>query len=321
METRAHYILVGSFAIGVIAAIMLFSLWIARASFNQSFDIYDVVFQGPVRGLATGGEVRFQGIQVGEVTDLSWDDTDSNMVLARIRVASRTPVRTSTVAQLEPLGLTGVSLVQLSAGDPRDPILSPRNGAPPPRIQGRPGQFEDILNAGQEVASRAATVLDSVQAVLSQENVGKLSQVISDVEKVTEELARQRGVVGETRESLAQLRQTAASIAEAADAIEALSRDAQGRLGPLEAETTQTLRQTRQTLQAVERTAEAGAVTLERFGDVAGVAANETLPDLGVAVHDLRRLAAALELLAENVNEGPTEFLVTSKRPVVELDK
>jgi len=320
METRAHYILVGVFAIGVVAAIMLFGLWFARASFNQSYDIYDVVFEGPVRGLATGAEVRFQGIKVGEVTDLGWDPDDSNMVLARVRVSSSTPVRTSTEAQLEPLGLTGVSLVQLSAGDHDDPILQPRSGGPPPRIAGRPGQFEDILNAGQEVAARAAMVLDSVQMVLSSDNVAKIAQVISDVEQLSAELARQRGIVGETRESLAQLRSTAVSIATAADAIEALSRDAQGRLGPLTTETTQTLQQTRQTLRAVERTAQQGTATLERFEDVAGVAANETLPDLGVAVHDLRRLAASLELLADNLNEGPTEFLAGSKRPMVELD-
>lgn len=320
METRAHYVLIGGFAIGVVAAIMLFALWFAKASFNQRYDVYDVVFQGPVSGLIKGGEVRFQGIQVGEITDLSWDRRDPNMVLARIRVSSQTPVRTSTVAQLEALGLTGVNLVQLSAGDPQDPLLAPRGGSVP-RIKGRPGQFEDILKAGQEVASRASSVLNSVQSVLSPENVAKLSTVISDVQALTSELNRQRGLFGDARDSLTQLRKTAVSISAAADSIEALASNANDRLGPLNTELSQTLDQTRKTLQAVEHTADTGTATLQRFEDVADVAANETLPDLDGAVQDLRRMSMALETLANNFNDGPAEFLVSSKRPMVELDK
>lgn len=320
METRAHYVLVGAFAIGVAFALMLFTLWIARASFNQSYDVYDVVFDGPIRGLANGGEVRFQGIQVGEVTDLRLNQENPNQVIARVRIDASTPIRTSSSAQLEPLGLTGVSLVQLTAGDPEDPLVSPRGGQPPPRIIARPGQFDALLNAGEDVAGRAAAVLESVQAVLSEQNVARITRVLEDVELLTDELAQQRGVIGETRASLRQLTQTAEQIAQAADALEALSVDAKARLGGLEAETTETLQQTQRTLAAVEQTAQAGTRALNEIEDAAGVAAAETLPDLAVAVQDLRRLATALEQLADNLYESPTDFVLGSRRPVVELD-
>ena len=57
-----------------------------------------------------------QRIKVGEVMDLRIDLDNCNRVIARIRVASEVPVKTDTEARLEPIGLTGVTLIQLSPG-------------------------------------------------------------------------------------------------------------------------------------------------------------------------------------------------------------
>src|SRR5512140_3034906 len=67
METKANYVLIGFFTLGVLAAAFAFVHWfrsIGRATVSAS---YHVVFQGPVGGLRTGASVLFNGMRVGEV--------------------------------------------------------------------------------------------------------------------------------------------------------------------------------------------------------------------------------------------------------------
>ena len=65
METKAHHALVGLFAVILVAAGGFFFLWLTKASFDREYAQYDIIFDGPVRGLRESAEVRFNGIQVG----------------------------------------------------------------------------------------------------------------------------------------------------------------------------------------------------------------------------------------------------------------
>ena len=44
METRAHHVLIGLFTVIVVAAALLFSLWLAKSSVDTEFKEYEVVF-------------------------------------------------------------------------------------------------------------------------------------------------------------------------------------------------------------------------------------------------------------------------------------
>src|ERR1051325_8523514 len=66
METRASYVLVGSFGLGLVAAAVIFVLWIGNTG-STSARSYHVIFSGNVTGLAPGASVRYRGIHKGEV--------------------------------------------------------------------------------------------------------------------------------------------------------------------------------------------------------------------------------------------------------------
>ena len=73
MERNANYFLVGIISTVISIALIVFIVLLAGNKFSRGYDLYDIVFQGPVRGLAQGGEVHFNGIKVGEVTKISLD--------------------------------------------------------------------------------------------------------------------------------------------------------------------------------------------------------------------------------------------------------
>ena len=60
--------------------------------------------------------MQFNGIKVGEVSDIELDAQDPNKVIATAQVRSDTPVRVDTEASLEPQGITGVNYIQITAG-------------------------------------------------------------------------------------------------------------------------------------------------------------------------------------------------------------
>src|ERR1041385_9007324 len=118
MEKNANYALVGLSSLILFIGLVIFIVWLARLSISQEYDLYDIVFKGPVRGLSTGGEVHFNGIKVGEVTKISLDKADPTLVIARAKVTSDVPIRVDSYATLEPQGITGVNYVQITAGTP-----------------------------------------------------------------------------------------------------------------------------------------------------------------------------------------------------------
>jgi phospholipid/cholesterol/gamma-HCH transport system substrate-binding protein len=123
VERQANYALVGGLALALLAALMVFVVWLAGAQLDAEYDAYDVIFLGSVQGLSQGGDVYFNGIRVGDVSDLKLDQNDPNRVVARVRLDGDTPVKVDSLARLEPLGITGVLIIQISAGAPRGRLL------------------------------------------------------------------------------------------------------------------------------------------------------------------------------------------------------
>src|SRR5580704_3349098 len=116
METRAPFVVVGAFVLAAIAAVFGFVYWLHNSGGLGPRSAYHVQFDGSVPGLLVGAGVLFNGIRVGEVSDLSLAPDNPRRVNATISVASSTPVRADTRVSLEFQGLTGVPAVALEGG-------------------------------------------------------------------------------------------------------------------------------------------------------------------------------------------------------------
>ena len=116
METRAPFVIVGAFVLAAIAAVFGFVYWLQNTGGLGPRATYHVQFEGSVPGLLVGAAVLFNGIRVGEVTELGLAPDNPRGVNATISVASTTPVRADTKVGLEFQGLTGVPVIALEGG-------------------------------------------------------------------------------------------------------------------------------------------------------------------------------------------------------------
>src|SRR5258706_16387146 len=91
METRANFVLIGSFTLAVIAAAFGFVLWFQSLHTTKARGPLRIVFEGPAAGLRNGGSVNFNGIRVGEVISVKLDNP--RRVVALAMVENNAPLR------------------------------------------------------------------------------------------------------------------------------------------------------------------------------------------------------------------------------------
>jgi phospholipid/cholesterol/gamma-HCH transport system substrate-binding protein len=165
METRANYVLIGLFTLAVIAGGFGFVYWFHRGGGVGERTSYQVVFDGPVSGVRVGAGVAFNGIRVGEVTNLALDPTNPRQVIAVIAVSKNAPVRADTRVSVEYQGLTGIAALALRGGSQGAPMLQPSDGQMP-RLQVELGTTQDVLQSGREVLRRLDEILLENQEAL-----------------------------------------------------------------------------------------------------------------------------------------------------------
>jgi len=179
METRAPFVVVGAFVLAAIAAVFGFVYWLHNTGGLGPRATYHVQFDGSVPGLLVGAAVLFNGIRVGEVTDLGLAPDSPRRVNATISVSATTPVRSDTKVGLEFQGLTGVPVIALEGGK----LLV--NSGEVPTLIAEPG-------AGQGMTQAARDALRRVDSVLA-ENAEPLKNTIANLQVFSEGLARNTG--------------------------------------------------------------------------------------------------------------------------------
>ena len=187
METRANYALIGLFTLSVIIGVFLFVFWIKGTSVQSVQKTYQVHFSGSVSGLSNGNSVLFNGLKVGEVTELGLMREDPSRVYAKITVEARTPVKTDTKAQLETGGLTGYASVALQGGSASAPPL-PADGV----IDAGPSQLQMLMASAQTLTGKADIFLDRVNKLV-EENSPALTASVTNIQTLTGALADSSG--------------------------------------------------------------------------------------------------------------------------------
>jgi phospholipid/cholesterol/gamma-HCH transport system substrate-binding protein len=193
METRANYILIGLFSLAVIFGGFGFVYWFHHVGGTGERALYRVVFEGPIGGLRAGATVSFNGIRVGEVTDLTLDPKDPKQALATISVDANTPVRADTQVSLDTQGLTGIAVLALRGGAPTAGPLTTKLGDVPVLRAGSSAS-QDMMAAARDVARR----IDSVLA----DNQEALKNSLRNIETFTEALAKNSDALTDTVDNL-----------------------------------------------------------------------------------------------------------------------
>src|ERR1700759_3845620 len=179
METRANFVLIGSFTLAVIAAAFGFVMWFQSLHTTKTRVPLRIVFEGPAAGLRTGGSVNFNGIRIGEVTSVKLENP--RRVVALAMVENNSPIRKDTLVGLEFQGLTGVAAISLKGGEEAAPAV-PLDEDGIPVLTADPNKLQDVTEA-------IRGTLQNINRVVA-DNQAAVKNSLKNLETFTSSLAR-----------------------------------------------------------------------------------------------------------------------------------
>jgi phospholipid/cholesterol/gamma-HCH transport system substrate-binding protein len=279
METRAHHLMIGSFAIGISVLTVLFLMWIGKFEFSRQYEVYMLRFEGSVSGLSKAADVLYNGIKIGEVTRLELDPQQPSHVLVYIQVERTAPVKTDSYASLETQGLTGVAAIQLAGGTKNAKAIVPKEGQDYPEIETRRSVFQQLFAGAPELINRGNAVLDRLTTFLNPGNQEKFGMTIQHVERLTNNLAKASDKFDSIASNLDKIiagdaKGTLANVRGVADDIRQIMADARG--------------------------------PLKDF-------ARRGLPELLLAISDARQMISSVDRAAQRLEASPSSLIFGDK--------
>lgn len=319
METRSNQILVGSVVLGLLAALAVFIVWLAQVSGGRD-KIYDIFFQQSVEGLAKGTAVTFRGVPVGQIESIGLEPASPQFIRVRIAIDEDTPVLEGTTATIRGVGFTGVSQIQLDPPEPepgrpqpppiRCPEQNPQRECPYgyPVIPTRPGALGQLLNTAPELLERVSALTERLTELLSDRNQESIAGILENMEVVSRNLAERSPEI-------------AAALAEMRIAIQQAALAAE-RVGELAGTTDRMLNEDgrplindlRHTIRAAEQSMENLNAVLAEARPGVQAFSEQTLPEVGQLVRDLRATTDALRDITDRLNQQGVGGVIGGQR-------
>lgn len=344
METRANHLLIGIFMLVLVGAGFGFVLWLARIAGDRDWAFYDIYFTDSVAGLGVGGDVRFNGIKVGDVAEIDIDHMNPNRVRVVVRIKTDTPIRADSFAILQLQGITGLSFVQISGGSRVAAMLTYKPGEPHPQIQSRPSQITQLIEKAPELLIKGTDLLDKATGLVSEENQKLVTQILTDISTLTNQISglgpEFQSITRNADKTAAEFAQAAVAIRKTSERLDALSGEAEKTIVAarravdsvdqlVRTDATKMIREAQTTMAELRKAIDTMSGSASSFAKVATTVDNmlvenranldeflvEDLPQVGRFLSDARQLMASMNRLFSRIDENPSRVLFGDKAP------
>ncbi len=335
MEARAHHFFVGLFVLALGAALVGFTLWVAKVELGEKRPPYYVFFDGSVTGLKEGSAVRYRGILVGTVSEIRIDPANVERVRVMVALDAATPIKTDAVASLEMSGLTGNAYVQITGGSRAADTLT-RTAGEIPVIRSKASGMAEVLETAPHLAHQLMEISDRLTRLLSPENEKRVAETLDNLHKMSTDLAASAHQVGETmtlvKTTATHMDGLMGDIRARADTITGGVTGILGKLqgmldtlnsqtGVVMAEMVKTSAEARELSQSLRGLSDqtAGAIKENRVPvrDFTSVG----LYELSLLISEMRDLTTSLSRVSGQIEKGPMEFLFTGGKQGQEKPK
>jgi phospholipid/cholesterol/gamma-HCH transport system substrate-binding protein len=306
VETKANYVLIGAFTLAGLLGILAFFLWFAQVQLDRQFSYYEVKFTS-VSGLSAASDVRFAGLPVGQVVDVRLSPDGDGTVRVRVEIGTDVPVRTSSVATIESQGVTGVSFVGISPGEPADPLLRASSILDIPQIEAGRSVLQSLSEDAPQLLEEALRVMQDLSNLASTENIARINSILENADTASAGLSK----------ALEDFSVVATAVADFADNIAAFNVTLEGLTGQAESlfETAETTLNNVDGLITESRTAlTTGTATLDQATTALTSADRYINDSLRQTTEDARISIAELRVQIDQIGTEAREMVAEFRR-------
>src|SRR5713101_53211 len=187
METRAHFVAVGTFVLAVIFLAFVAVLWLGRAEFGQQAkQRFYIFFRGSVAGLNKGSQVQYNGIPVGRVIDIRVDPTNLEQIQVTVEIdTSIVDIKSDARAFLDANILNGIATIQIRGGTREASDLVPEPGHRYPVIKAGRSELEEVKANLPELVADLREAAHSLNTLLNENNRQAVSDTLENIRTIT----------------------------------------------------------------------------------------------------------------------------------------
>ncbi|MFC1693375.1 MlaD family protein [Candidatus Latescibacterota bacterium] len=179
MATKAQKIRLSIFLIISCTILLLFFVVLVGNRLLKRMDTYYIEYRDiSVTGLEPGSAVKYHGVQVGRVVNLSVKDAAT--ILVEIEVNRGTPIMEDTEAILTLIGITGLKFVELIGGSP-DADRLPVRGT----IVAGQSVFEAISGQAEVMLAKLEQLLNNLNKMINPETTESLHRTLKSLENIS----------------------------------------------------------------------------------------------------------------------------------------
>jgi phospholipid/cholesterol/gamma-HCH transport system substrate-binding protein len=300
METRAHYVAVGAFVLALVFLGFTAVLWLAGTQFAVNYDHYDIFFKGAVSGLSKGAAVDYNGIRVGQVSEIEIDPNNVEQIRVTVEIKSSVMIKEDAAANVETNILSGVSYILITRGTQEAKKLAARDGQRYPVIRARRSTLASISARGPQLLEKLDDILDHVDDLLNDHNREVFAETLEHVDKFTGALSAHSDDIGqlvaEGKNALTALAKLSSDVDNSYVSPDGLKDQLVGMFKSLSAATRQ--------VDLVLQETRPGIRTFSQH----------TLADIDSLIGETRQFVAGLSRLAAQLEHDPTRLLFGDRR-------
>ena len=180
MLNKAQKFRLGIFITVISILMVIFLIMVAGTEIMEKRDIYYIRYKdSSVTGLQIGGPVKYRGIGIGRVDDISIDPENVTDIIVTASVKSGTPIKGDMKASLIPIGITGLVQVEITGGTQEAELLESGSF-----IDAGLSTLESISGKAEILANKFEILLNNLNNITNEENTKRLNNIIANVDTI-----------------------------------------------------------------------------------------------------------------------------------------
>ncbi|HNW82343.1 MAG TPA: MlaD family protein [bacterium] len=132
-----------------------------------------------VAGLTEGSSVKFQGMNIGHISEISIDSENTAVVQIGFCLKPGVPIKEGTKAQLGNIGITGLKFLELQGGGTGNNI--PVGG----EIPSQKSDWDEITGKATVIAEKLESILNTVNIAIKGVKKEDIEQIATNVKGIT----------------------------------------------------------------------------------------------------------------------------------------
>lgn len=188
MNNKVNYTFVGFIVLLGFVTVSIFSYWMLKPSHADENKNYVIYFDESVFGLNLDAPVKFRGISVGKVANLRINPNNSEQVEVQVAILKDTPIKNNIVAVLTAQGITGLTYINLTVGEPYVQEIVQINGDDFHIIASAPSLFRNLEKSFGNVSEHMSTTLFQAEKFLNDDNQQEFMRLVSSIANVSDKL-------------------------------------------------------------------------------------------------------------------------------------